>query len=109
MSRRTEEAYVQWILRYLQYIRSPDGTWVHPSETESEEVNDFLTMLAVERNVAASTQNQALSALLFLFSQVLKSEIRFDAVRAKRPVRLPAVMSVDEVRSVLREIPLGPI
>jgi integron integrase len=59
--------------------------------------------------VAASTQNQALSALLFLFTQILKSEVRLDAVRAKRPVRLPVVMSVDEVRMVLREIPLGPI
>ena len=72
------------------------------------EINDFLTYLAVEKNVAASTQNQALSGLLFLYREVLQLPITFNAVRAKRPLRVPVVLSIDEVRRVLREIPPGP-
>ena len=74
----------------------------------SGDVNDFLTHLAVDRQVAASTRNQALSALLFLFTKVLDFTLEIQAVRAKRPERLPVVLSVDEVRRVLAEIPLGP-
>ena len=74
----------------------------------SDHINDFLTSLAVDRNVAASTQNQALSAILFLFKDVLKFKVEFDAVRAKKPKRVPTVLSVDEVRSVLQAIPEGP-
>jgi site-specific recombinase XerD len=69
------------------------------------EINQFLTHLAVERKVAASTQNQAFSALLFLFTQVLKREIKVDAVRARTPERVPVVLSIDEVRRVLNEHP----
>ena len=62
MSLRTEQAYVRWIREFLQYHRQQRGQWVHPEQLGNPEINQFLTMLAVERNVAASTQNQALSA-----------------------------------------------
>lgn len=108
MSIRTEEAYIRWIVDFLRYFRDQRGEWIHPSELGNPEINQFLTQLAVERRVAASTQNQALSAILFLYRQILKSEIQLDAVRAKRPERLPVVLSVDEVRRVLCAIPVGP-
>src|SRR5690606_4238853 len=78
----------------------------HPQEMGAVEVTAFLTALAVERNVAAATQNQALAALLFLYKQVLGCELPWlDAmVRAKRPVRLPVVLSVDEVGRLLAQM-----
>lgn len=109
MSVRTEKAYVQWIERFLRFQRDAAGRWRHPKEMGNAEVNQFLTYLAVERNVAASTQNQAFSALLFLFDKVLDSDLKIDAVRAKLPERLPMVLSVDEVRRVLAEVPAGPM
>jgi integron integrase len=108
MSIRTEEAYVRWIVDFLRFFKDQRGEWVHPSELGSDQINEFLTMLAVQRNVAASTQNQALSSILFLYKRILKLEIKFDAMRAKRPERLPVVLSVDEVRRVLCAIPAGP-
>ena len=108
MSIRTENAYTQWITRFLYFHKERDGVWIHPKDMTSDHVNDFLTSLAVDRNVAASTQNQALSAILFLFKDVLKLKVEFDAVRAKKPKRVPTVLSVDEVRSVLQAIPEGP-
>lgn len=81
MSIRTEEACVQWIARFLRFHKDKLGQWVHPDELGNNQINEFLTSLAVDGNVAASTQNQALSALLFLYRQVLKSEVKFDAMR----------------------------
>jgi integron integrase len=107
MSIRTEEAYVQWIEQFLRFQRDKLGQWRHPGELGSDEVNEFLTHLAVQRKVAASTQNQALSALLFLYRKVLKQEIQFDAVRAQQPKRLPVVLSREEVRQLLAAIPPG--
>lgn len=80
--------------------------WRHPDELGTEEVREFLTSLAVDRKVAAATQNQALSALLFLYQQVLKKEIGWldDVERAQRPVRLPVVCTAEEVRAILSEI-----
>src|SRR5688572_7680484 len=75
MSLRTEDAYVQWIERFLRFHRNKLGEWRHPNEMGSAEVNEFLTDLTVTRHVAASTQNQALSALLFLFRKVLQREV----------------------------------
>jgi integron integrase len=109
MSIRTEQAYVQWIEDFLRYHRRRTGNWQHPSEMGSSDVNQFLTYLAVERKVAASTQNQALSALLFLYRRILNQEIKLDAARAKKPERLPVVLSVDEVRRILAAVPLGPM
>jgi integron integrase len=97
-SRRTEEAYVAWIRRYIffHHVR-------HPAEMGAAEINAFLTHLAVAGRVSASTQNQAFSALLFLYQQVLEVEPGRIAgvVRARRPKRLPVVLTRDEVRRVL--------
>ena len=71
LAKRTEEAYVGWVHRYLLFYKQAAGQWVRPAELGDREINDFLTSLAVQRNVAASTQNQALSALLFLYVKVL--------------------------------------
>jgi len=109
MSIRTEEAYLRWIEQFLRFHKQTDGTWVHPAEMGDAEVNRFLTHLAVERKVSASTQNQAFSALLFLYKQVLKKEVKIDAVRAKTPARVPVVLSMEEVRRVLTELPPGPL
>lgn len=97
IAKRTEEAYVGWITRLLVFHRNQRGEWVHPIQLGSQEVNEFLTYLAVERKVAASTQNQALSALLFLYSKILKVDSRLEAVRAKKPSKLPVVLSTIEV------------
>jgi len=106
---RTEKTYLRWIERFLQFERRLAGKWRHPAEMGSAEINAFLTHLAVERKVAASTQNQALSALLMLFREVLHSDnLDLDAIRAKHPERIPVVLSADEVANVLRAIPLGP-
>src|SRR5262249_61604534 len=97
-SRRTEKAYVHWIKRYIFFHDKR-----HPAEMGAAEVTAFLTSLAVQGKVAASTQNQALSALLFLYREVLGIELPWldDVVRAKRPVHLPVVLTREEVRAVL--------
>jgi site-specific recombinase XerD len=100
-SRRTEKAYVHWIRRYILFHGKR-----HPAEMGAAEVTSFLTSLAVDGKVAASTQNQALSALLFLYREVLVIELPWldDVVRAKRPQHLPVVLTRDEVRGVLQEL-----
>lgn len=97
-SRRTEEAYVAWIRRYIVFHGKR-----HPADMSAVEITRFLTWLAVDRNVAASTQNQALGALLFLYRAVLLVDVPWldDLVRARRPERLPVVLTRDEVRQVL--------
>jgi integron integrase len=100
-SRRTEEAYVAWIRRYIFFHGKR-----HPAEMGGPEITRFLTSLAVDRKVAASTQNQALSALLFLYRTVLDLDVPWmdDVVRAQRPERLPVVLTRDEVRAILRRL-----
>lgn len=97
-SYQTEKTYVQWIRRFILFHGKR-----HPSEMGGAEVNTFLTHLAVNEHIAASTQNQALSAILFLYRDVLQTELdlNLDAVRAKRPRYLPTVLTVDEVLLVL--------
>jgi integron integrase len=95
-SRRTEEAYTYWIKKYIFFhdVR-------HPKEMGAEEIRNFLTYLAVKENIAASTQNQALAALLFLYREVLGIELPLiDAVRAKKPERIPVVFTPSEVRQI---------
>jgi integron integrase len=98
---RTEQTYIDWIKRYILFHGKR-----HPSEMGEDEVTAFLTFLAREGNVAASTQNQALSALLFLYKEVLKQEIGWlDSVeRAKKPARLPVVLSTDEVHKIFAHL-----
>jgi integron integrase len=97
-SRRTERAYIGWIRRFILATGKR-----HPADTGSTEVTAFLTGLAVDRRVAPSTQNQALSAILFLYRDVLAQELPWleDVVRAKRPHHVPVVLSRAEVREVL--------
>ena len=100
-SRRTEEAYVAWIIRYIRFHGKR-----HPAEMGAPELTRLLSALAVDGKVAASTQNQALSALLFLYREVLQLEVPWldGVVRAKRPLRLPVVLSREEVRAVLQPL-----
>ena len=97
-SLRTEKAYLAWMRRFIL----ANGKR-HPREMGAVEVEGFLSTLAVEGEVAASTQNQALSALLFLYRQVLGVELPWldSMVRAKRPQRLPTVLSVEDTRRLL--------
>lgn len=98
---RTEQAYVGWIKRFLRYHGNR-----HPHDLGGAEVAAFLTYLAVDQHVAASTQNQALSALLFLYREVLKQELHYpiDTVRAKESQHLPAVLTKDEARRVIAQL-----
>ena len=98
---RTEESYVTWIKRYILFHNKR-----HPNEMASAEIEAFLTHLAVQQKVAASTQNQALSALLFLYRDVLKKPLDFpiDAVRAKKPKRVPTVLTKDEALTVIERL-----
>jgi len=100
-SRRTESAYVDWIRRYIVFHRKR-----HPSDMGASEIAAFLTWLATERRVSASTQNQALSALLFLYREVLHLEIGHIAnvPRARMPVRVPVVPSRDEVARIMKHL-----
>lgn len=100
-SRRTEEAYVHWIRHFIYWSGKR-----HPATLGESEVTAFLSHLATERNVAAATQNQALAALLFLYKQVLGRELGWfdDLVRAKRPVRLPVVLTRGEVAALLAQL-----
>ena len=96
-SLRTEETYVDWITRFILFHNKR-----HPKDMGNAEVEAFLTHLAVDLNVAASTQNQALCALLFLYREVLKKDLGpVDSIRAKKPKRLPTVLSREEVRKVI--------
>jgi integron integrase len=95
---RTEDVYVKWVRDYVRFhgLR-------HPAEMGAAEVEQFLSHLAVRRQVSASTQNQALSALLFLYKHVLRIELPWldDVVRAKRPERLPVVLTREETQRLL--------
>ncbi len=100
-SYQTEKSYVQWIRRYILFHNQR-----HPSEMNGDEVKTFLTHLAVNENVAASTQNQALCAILFLYREVLQQELNLnlDVVRAKRPHYLPTVLTVEETLEILKNL-----
>lgn len=97
----TERQYVHWVKRFILFHNKR-----HPNEMGSAEVEAFLTHLAVDGHVSASTQNQALSALLFLYREVLEQDLPWmqDVVRAKRPARLPVVLTQTEVAEVLERM-----
>jgi integron integrase len=97
---RTEEAYLGWVNRFFRFHRR------HPKELDAEDVNRFLTHLAVHDHVAASTQRQALSSILFLYRNVLKLDPPWidNIVRARQPKRLPTVLSHEEVAAILGRI-----
>ncbi len=95
---KTEEAYVGWIKRFIFFHNKR-----HPAEMGEVEIGEFLSCLATDSHVSASTQNQALNAVLFLYREVLRKDIGYvnGVVRAKRPRRLPVVLTRQEVRSIL--------
>jgi integron integrase len=120
---RTEQAYLDWIRRFIEFHAGrttqasgepPDGRtgqrpilrWRHPEEMGEAEIAQFLTHLAANRGVAASTQNQALSALLFLYEQVLGRKLGTFAgmKRVTKPAKIPVVLSKAEVRAVLAHL-----
>ena len=98
---RTEQAYVDWIKRYILFHGKR-----HPQEMSKREVEQFLSYLVVERNVVVFIQNQVLSAILFLYKEVLEQDIGWldNVERAKRPARLPVVLTATEVRAVLAHL-----
>jgi len=100
-SRRTEQTYCHWVKRFIYFHNVR-----HPAEMGEAEINAFLTHLAVKEKVSASTQNQALSALLFLYRHVLGREIGDlgEVIRARKPTRLPVVMTREEVKAVLANL-----
>src|SRR5262245_10610910 len=99
-SYRTEETYVDWIRRYILFHHKR-----HPKDMGTSDIQAFLAHLASERMVAASTQNQALSAILFLYREVLHTEIEPLLLSgAKRPERLPTVLTHEEVLRVLDQL-----
>lgn len=100
-SRRTEQAYIHWIRRYILFHKKR-----HPREMAEQEITEFLNYLATRENITASTQNQALSSLVFLYKQILKIEIgELTGLQyARRPRRLPVVLTQDEVKAVLQHL-----
>jgi len=102
-SLRTEEAYVLWVRRYLQFHRDASGGWKHPRDMGATEVGAFLNHLATAEHVAAATQNQALNALVFLYRSVLNIDLGDfgEVVRASKPRRVPVVLSREEVTRLL--------
>lgn len=100
-SYRTEQAYIHWIKRFILFHHKR-----HPQEMSTPEVEAFLTHLAVKENVAASTQNQALQAILFLYREVLRQPVEepIHALRAKKPRRLPTVLTRQEVQQLFAHL-----
>ena len=98
---RTEHSYVDWIKRYILFHDKR-----HPREMGAPQVEAFLTHLTVNRDLSASTQNQALAAVLFLYKEVLRIELPWmdDVVRAKRGIHLPVVLSRAEVAAVFAHV-----
>ena len=99
---RTEESYISWVRKYILFHNKR-----HPKNMGEKEINAFLTHLALEKNVASSTQNQALSAILFLYRHVLNIELAPNALiysRAKKKKHVPTVLSKEEVKAVIQEM-----
>ncbi len=97
-SPKTEESYVHWVKRFIFFHNKR-----HPAEMSEKEIAQFLSSLASELHVSASTQNQALNAILFLYRDVLRKEIGYvdGVIRAKKPHRLPVVLTRQEVKTIL--------
>ncbi len=100
-SSRTVDTYLSWVLRYIKFHRKR-----HPRELGRDHVEEYLTSLAIQSNVSASTQNQALAAIAFLYREVLNIPLEETErlTRAKRPVRLPVVLTRDEMRHLIAEM-----
>jgi integron integrase len=101
-SRRTERAYVHWVIRFVRFHELR-----HPKDMGATEVTEFLSSLAIKHDLSAGSQNQALAALIFLYRHVLGGELEWlDGIaRATRPARLPTFLTRDEVRAVVARLP----
>jgi integron integrase len=101
LSIRTEKTYVQWVKRYILYNNK-----THPAKLGSHHINQYLTYLAVKKNVAASTQNQALNAVIFMYKHLLRQDVNQigDYVRAKSSQKIPVVLSKDEAQLVFNHL-----
>jgi integron integrase len=109
-ARTTEECYRAWVEDYLRFHRDRAGKWIHPHDLREPAVEAFLTHLAVKRRLAASSQSQAMCALVFFYKAVLQCPLgRINAFRAKRPERLPTVLPHEEVRRVLDALDRHPV
>ncbi len=100
-SKKTEEAYVKWIKEFIYYNGKQ-----HPKDLGKREIEKYLNYLAVDRNVAASTQNQAFNAILYLYKKVLNIDVGWlkDVVRARRNNRLPVVFTKTEVKEIIGKL-----
>jgi len=100
-SRSTEKLYINWVKRFILFNNK-----THPKEMGEQEIRNFLNYLAVEKHVSASTQNQALNAILFLYKELIKKDIGYikDIKRAKRKANLPVVLTPYEVKEVLAKL-----
>lgn len=111
MSGRTARVYCQWISRFLRFSAEAQERWVPPEQLGTSDIEAFLNHLVGERNLAASSQNQALNALVFLYKHVLEGVIapdhlgKFELLRSSRPARLPTVLSAAEVSRLLEVLP----
>lgn len=104
-SRSTARIYRRWSAAFLRWVRDQRGEWIHPLQLDADDVTAWLTDLATIKRVAASTQNQALNGVLFLYREVVGMDLgNIDAVRAKRGKFIPTVLAVDEVRSLLAQL-----
>ncbi len=103
LSYRTEQTYLGWVTRYVRFSARRAGAFVHPRDLAEPDVEAFLNHLATDRDVAASTQTQALSALLFLYDAVLDQplDVMSGLTRVRKPARIPSVLSRPEVALVL--------
>lgn len=101
-SYRTEQTYLGWIRRFLEFVNQVD-----PSDIDQTHLRRYLTFLAVQRRGSAATQQQAFNALLFLFCNILQAPIEglAETIKARRPRRLPVVLSTDEVQRLLYRLP----
>jgi len=100
-SLKTEQSYINWMKRYVLFHNKR-----HPKDMGEAEINQFLTYLAVKENVAASTQNQALCAIVFLYKEIIGRDVDDlgKVIRAKKPKRLPIVLTVEEVRLIMHQL-----
>src|SRR5579862_9803462 len=111
LAENTIDAYLSWIRQFLKYSATCGGAWKHPRELGTADVEAFLNHLVVERRLSASSQNQALNALVFLYVRVLEAVIprdhlgKFLLERSRRVRRVPTVLSVAEVRRVIDALP----
>ena len=104
-SPNTAKTYRHWCEQFLLWLKAKNGRWVHPRGSGREGVEEWLTELAVVRNVSPTSQNVALQAVLFLFREVIRQPLAgVDALRARRPQRMPSVLSVPEVSALFAHL-----